>query len=106
MPGGEWDAQFIHTFFNPPTDITWTRSLKREWTRLATNPFPSAPRSNLSKERILKHFVNPDHPVCASKERAPFIYGAATPPVSGGDFPTAPFQVNESPPSLSGGVRR
>src|SRR5215475_16121172 len=29
MSGGEWHAQFIHTFFDPPTHITWTRSLKR-----------------------------------------------------------------------------
>ena len=26
MSGGEWHAQFIHIFFDPPTDITWTRS--------------------------------------------------------------------------------
>jgi hypothetical protein len=40
-----------------------------------------------SKERILKHFVNSNHPVCAAKERDLFINGAATPPVSGGEFP-------------------
>jgi hypothetical protein len=35
------------------------------------------------KERILKHFGNPDHPVCAAAVAAHlFLDGAATPPVS------------------------
>jgi hypothetical protein len=38
------------------------------------------------KERILRHFVNPNHPVCAVAERGLFIDVAATPPVSGGEF--------------------
>src|SRR5215831_1460741 len=42
----------------------------------------------LSKERILKHFVNPNHPVCAAAVASHlFLDGAATPPVSGGEFP-------------------
>jgi hypothetical protein len=37
---------------------------------------------------VVAHTVRPsiDHPVCASKERGHFIYGAATPPVSGRAF--------------------
>jgi hypothetical protein len=31
-----------------------------------------------SEERILKHLVNSDHPVCAAKEWDLFINGAAT----------------------------
>src|SRR5215469_1270871 len=44
---------------------------------------------NLPKERIPKHFVNPDHPVCAAAVASPlFLDGAATPPVSaGGELP-------------------
>jgi hypothetical protein len=38
------------------------------------------------EERILKHFVNPDHPVCAAAVASHlFLTGAATPPVSGGN---------------------
>ena len=40
-----------------------------------------------SKERTLKQFVNPNHPVCAAAERDLFLDGAATPPVSGGELP-------------------
>src|SRR5215471_5552728 len=40
ISGGEWHAaQFIHTFFDTPADITWTASLKS----LATNPIPIRP---------------------------------------------------------------
>ena len=40
------------------------------------------------KECILKHFVNPDHPVCAAAVASHlFLDGAATPPVSGGELP-------------------
>jgi len=40
-----------------------------------------------SKERILKQFVDPDHPVCAVKDASHlFLDGAATPPVSGGEL--------------------
>src|SRR5215475_8539685 len=40
-----------------------------------------------SKERIPKHFVNPDHPVCAAAVASHlFLDGAATPPVSGGEW--------------------
>jgi len=36
----------------------------------------------------LKHFVNTNHPVCGAKEATQhFIDAAATPPVSGGEFP-------------------
>src|SRR5215467_12339327 len=36
------------------------------------------------QERILKHFVNPKHPVCAAAVASHlFLDGAATPPVSG-----------------------
>jgi hypothetical protein len=42
----------------------------------------------LSKECILKHFGNPYHPVCAAVMASHlFLDGAATPPVSGGEFP-------------------
>jgi hypothetical protein len=41
-----------------------------------------------SKERILKQFVNPNHPVCAAAVASHlFVDGAATPPVSGGELP-------------------
>src|SRR5262252_5224880 len=40
MSGGEWHAQFIHTFFDPPTDITWTRSLKTEGNSPVSQPTP------------------------------------------------------------------
>jgi hypothetical protein len=41
-----------------------------------------------SKERILKQFVNPNHPVWAvSVASHLFLDGAATPPVSGGELP-------------------
>jgi hypothetical protein len=41
----------------------------------------------LFEERIPKQFVNPDHPVCAAAVASRlFIDGAATPPVSGGEF--------------------
>src|SRR5262249_11520307 len=30
MSGGEWHAQFIHTFFDQPTDITWPSNICRE----------------------------------------------------------------------------
>src|SRR5215475_6639243 len=40
-----------------------------------------------SKERILKRFVNPDHPVCAVAVASHLLLnGAATPPVSGGEW--------------------
>src|SRR5215831_5914048 len=40
------------------------------------------------KERIPKHFGNSDHPVCAAVVASHlFLYGAATPPVSGGELP-------------------
>jgi hypothetical protein len=43
---------------------------------------------SFSKKRILKHFVNPDHPVCADAVASHlFLDGAATPPVSGGESP-------------------
>src|SRR5215471_1741224 len=39
-----------------------------------------------SKERIPKHFGNPNHPVCAAAVASHlFIDGAATPPISGGE---------------------
>jgi hypothetical protein len=45
-----------------------------------------------SKERILKRFVNPDHPVCAAAEASHlFIDGAATPPVSGREIASLTF---------------
>ena len=45
-----------------------------------------------SKERILKHHVNPDHPVCAAAVASHlFLDGAATPPVSGGEWETSPL---------------
>jgi hypothetical protein len=41
-----------------------------------------------SKECILKHFVNPNHPVCAVAVASHLFFdGAATPPVSGGELP-------------------
>jgi len=41
-----------------------------------------------SKKCILTNFVNPNHPVCGAKEATRhFIDAAATPPVSGGEFP-------------------
>jgi hypothetical protein len=41
-----------------------------------------------SKEGILKHFVNSNHPVCAAAVASHlFLDGAATPPVSGGVLP-------------------
>jgi hypothetical protein len=40
-----------------------------------------------SKERIPKHFGNPNHPVCAAVVASHlFLDGAATPPVSGGEL--------------------
>jgi hypothetical protein len=40
-----------------------------------------------SKERVPKHFGNPDHPVCAAEVATHlFIDGAATPPMSGGEW--------------------
>ena len=40
------------------------------------------------KERMLKLFRNPDHPVCAAAVAwRLFLDGAATPPVSGGESP-------------------
>src|SRR5215471_13857410 len=40
-----------------------------------------------SKERIPKHFGNPDHPVCAAAVASHlFLDGAASPPVSGGEW--------------------
>src|SRR5215813_9587338 len=40
-----------------------------------------------SKERIPKHFVTPNHPVCAAAVASHlFLDGAATPPMSGGEF--------------------
>src|SRR5215831_15488866 len=65
----------------------------------------------ISKECILKHFVNPNHPVCAAAVASHlFLDGAATSPVSGGQLPashsflasmTAPtidFHVLQRPP--------
>jgi len=44
------------------------------------------------KEGIPKHFGNPDHPVCAAAVASHlFLDGAATPPVSGGEFPALTF---------------
>jgi len=41
-----------------------------------------------SKERIPKHFTNPDHPVCAAAVASHLFFdGAATPPVSEGELP-------------------
>src|SRR5215470_2332947 len=43
-----------------------------------------------SKERILKRFVDPDHPVCAAAVASRlFLDSAATPPVSGGELPAS-----------------
>src|SRR5215471_4765818 len=43
-----------------------------------------------SQECILKHFVNPNHPVCAAAVASHlFLDGAATPPVSGGELPAS-----------------
>jgi len=40
-----------------------------------------------SKERMPKHFGNPNHPVCAATVASHlFIDGAATPPMSGGEW--------------------
>ena len=40
------------------------------------------------EERILKHFGNSNHPVCAAAVASHlFLDGAATPPVSGGELP-------------------
>jgi hypothetical protein len=39
------------------------------------------------EQRILKHFVIPNHPVCAAAVASHlFIDGAATPPMSGGEW--------------------
>jgi hypothetical protein len=39
------------------------------------------------KERIPKHFGNPNHPVCAAVAASHHsLDGAATPPISGGEF--------------------
>src|SRR5215475_7749976 len=43
-----------------------------------------------SQECILKHSANPDQPVCAAAVASHlFLDGAATPPVSGGEFPAS-----------------
>jgi hypothetical protein len=48
-----------------------------------------------SKERIPKQFGNPDHPVCAAAVAShPFLDGAATPPISGGEWPASTFMHN------------
>src|SRR5215471_1840923 len=55
-----------------------------------------------SMEGIPKHFVNPDHPVCAAAVASRlFLDGAATPPVSGGELPashsfTASLRIDQS----------
>src|ERR1051326_3174130 len=50
----------------------------------------------LFKKRTPKHFVNPDHPVCAAAVASHlFIDGAATPPISGGELPASnPFTTS------------
>ena len=55
-----------------------------------------------SKERILIHFVNPDHPVCAAAEASHlFLDGAATPPVSGGELLAShSFTTFETAPTI------
>jgi hypothetical protein len=41
-----------------------------------------------SEERIPKHFVDPNHPVCADAVASHlFLDGAASPPVPGGELP-------------------
>ena len=40
MSGGEWHAQFIHIFFDPPTDITWTPSFPRRGVCAINNKAP------------------------------------------------------------------
>jgi hypothetical protein len=54
------------------------------------------------KECILKHFINPDHPVCAAAEASHlFLDGAATPPVSGGELPAShSFTTFETAPTI------
>jgi hypothetical protein len=43
-----------------------------------------------SIQRILKHFGNPNHPVCAAAVASHlFLDGAATPPASGGELPAS-----------------
>ena len=43
-----------------------------------------------SKERIPKHFGNPNHPVCAAAVASHlFLDGAATPPMPGGELPAS-----------------
>src|SRR5215471_15348188 len=43
-----------------------------------------------SQECILKHSINPNHPVCAAAVASLlFLDGAATPPVSGGELPAS-----------------
>ena len=45
-----------------------------------------------SKEPILKHVVNPNHPVCAAAVASHlFLDGAATPPMSGGEWRAVQF---------------
>ena len=41
----------------------------------------SAARASIKSLRVI-----PYHPVCANKERDHFLNGAATPPISGGEF--------------------
>ena len=59
MSGGEWHAQFTHTFFDPPTHITWTHSLKTEGSGPVAQPtpFPSPPRRNLWESSIYELII-------------------------------------------------
>jgi hypothetical protein len=45
----------------------------------------------ISRGRIAKHVGTPNHPVCAASLASHlFLYGAATPPVSGGELQASP----------------
>src|SRR5215510_5414013 len=54
------------------------------------------------QECILKHSVNPNHPVCAAAVASHlFLDGAATPPVSGGELRAShPFVASISVPAI------
>ena len=48
MSGGEWHAQVILTFFDPPTHTTWARSVFKEGWRAAPGWFVKGRVASLS----------------------------------------------------------
>src|SRR5881628_1306633 len=72
-------------------DTTRQTGVHPSWNRRGARAIKKMPRSHLSRRgrggQFGETFRVSDHPVCAASEGDLFLYGAATPPVPGGEHP-------------------